>query len=178
MAQGLPQEYLDYLKRNVNWLERLGDSLHGVDERVDWVAKQVAQLEGLSELAPQLKQAVDSLREMGIAMPTQTQQVNLSYNLDPEQGVRLTDEVPFDGSITSVMFHFPRGCDGLVRMALGYASKQLAPTEGFLALNDATPVFPMSEQVKEGDTVWAIFENADLINAHNVSVAVTIQGAT
>ena len=175
-------EYLKYLQDNLTWLERLGDKLSGADERLDYA---VAQLDKLSQLlSPEtiatllrLTESIEELKEAGFAMPIKTEQIQFSQTLTPLQGVRLTDSVPIDGKITSITVHFPPGCAATVEIAFGYQTRQIIPYAGFLALDAATPVFPVSELVKRNEEVWCIMRNGDPINNHTPSVIVTIQGA-
>jgi len=182
MANELPQEYLDYLKRNLNVVEALGDKLTGTDERVDYLVAQLATLnkqlspETIASLA-RLPELVEELKEAGITMPTRTEQIQLSQTLLPQQGVRLTDTVPIDGKMTSVTLHFPPGCAAAVQVAFGYKTRQIIPFEGFIALDNATPVFPVSELVERNEELWCVMRNGDPINPHTPSVIVTIQGS-
>lgn len=109
-------------------------------------------------------------------MSIRTEQVVLSQTLQPLQGLKLEDDVPIDGKMISVVFSFPDGCDSLVNIAFGHGSEQICPSEGFIALNNATPVFPVSELVKKDDILWAVMENGDGANPHAVSVIATIVG--
>jgi len=169
---GLPEEYLEYLKQNVNALEKLGEKFSGTDERVDYVVKQQVQI----------IQAIQEITGVEI-MPAKTQQVNFQEVLPPLGGVRNEKYVPFDGKIVSLMFNFPDGCydavtgQFLVNMAFGHGSEQIFPNEGFLALNNVAPIFPVSELVKANDVLWVIMENADGANPHGVSISATIVGA-
>jgi len=177
----LPQEYLDYLTQNVNRLEALGDKFSGIDERVDYVVKQLEQLK-ISGAVDSLVGAVDRLEEMGITMPQRTEQITFARKLEPLQGLKLEENVPMDGKIISVLFNFPDGCydpvtgNYLVSMAVGHGTKQICPSEDMLGLNDATPVFPVNQRVKANDVLWAVMENADGLNPHGVSIIVTIVG--
>lgn len=172
----LPEEYLEYLKRSISSLEKFGDALTGVDERVDYVVRQLAELKITPETIAALTEAVDRLEEMGLVMPTRTEQLTFRETLEPLQGLKLEEVVPLDGKITSVTFHWPDGCDSLVDVTFGYASEQICPSEGTLALNDATPVFPVSQEVKKDDKLWTVMENGDGDNDHTISVIVTIEG--
>ncbi len=109
-------------------------------------------------------------------MAIKTEQVVLSQTLQPLQGLKLEDDVPIDGEMVSVVPHFPEGCKALVNIAFGHGLEQICPSEGFIALNDATPVFQVSELVKKGDVLWAIMENSDGENPHTVSVIATMVG--
>lgn len=168
----LPEEYLEYLKQNVNALERLGDKFLGTDERLDYVVKQQVQI----------IQAIQGIPGVEI-MPERTEQINFQEVLPALGGVRDEKYVPFDGKIISVMFNFPDGCydaatgQFLVSMAFGHGSEQIFPNDGFLALNNVAPIFPVSELVKAGDVLWVVMENADGLNPHGVSISPTIVGA-
>lgn len=171
----VPSEYIEYLKQNVNVLERLGDKFSGIDERVDYVVKQLAELK-ISEAVDSLVGVVDRLEEMGLAMPKSTEQIVFRETLAALQGVRIEEYAPFTGRITSAMFHFPNGCNALVDVAFGHGSKQILPNTGSLALNNATPVFPISVAVKESDVLWVTMKNGDAINPHTPSVTITMVG--
>ncbi|GAH94736.1 unnamed protein product [marine sediment metagenome] len=105
-----------------------------------------------------------------------TQQIVFEQTLAPLQGVRLENVVPLDGRIVSVGFHWPKGCNALVGMAVGHGYKQFMPTSGYLSLNDASPVYPTNEEAKREETVWCNLENHDGREQHNVSATVTIVG--
>jgi len=183
MAYELPEEYQKYLRENVSALGRLGDLFSGIDERVDYVVKQIAQLGLTEETISGLTGAVERLEEMGLAMPRRTEQVIFAERLQPLQGLKLEENVPVDGTIISLLFNFPAGCydsttgNFLVSMAFGHGTEQICPSEGSLALNNTTPVFPISQKVKENDTLWVVMENADGLNPHGVSIIATIVGA-
>jgi hypothetical protein len=111
-------------------------------------------------------------------MLERTEQVNFRQVLAALQGVRLTEIVPIDGIITSISLHFPLGCAALVNIAVGYQTKQILPMmQGFVALDNATPVYPINERVKKNDTLWCVMTNGDAINAHTPTVAITITEA-
>lgn len=178
----MANDYLQYLRENLTALERLGDKFSGADERIDYAVQLLTQLS--QQLSPetiatltQLTELVQELKEAGFAMPTRTEQIQFRQTLNPLQGVRLTDSVPIDGKITSVIIHWPGGCNAAVDIAFGYQTRQIIPFEGFLALDDATPVFPVSEMVKRYETLWCVMENGDPINPHIPSVIVTIEGS-
>jgi len=106
----------------------------------------------------------------------ETQQIVFQQTLQPNAGVRLEDLVPLNGAITSVTMHFPLNANGLVDIAFGHTYKQICPISGFIALNDACPVFPTSEACKREEAIWCIMDNHDGGAAHTVSCIVTIQG--
>ena len=178
--------YEDYLRENLSTLERLGDKFSGADDRLDYAVEQIQAIQtGLAaiEVKPetvaamqQLSGLLKELKEVGFVMPTQTQQIAFEYTLEPNQGVRLEDLIPLDGSIISVGFHWPRGCNALVDIAVGHGHKQFMPISGFLALNDTSPVYPTQENVKREETAWCIMNNHDGTERHHVSTTVTIAG--
>lgn len=177
MADGeLPEEYRKYREENINWLEQLGDKLTGVDERVDYVVMQLARLKLSEETIAKLVEAVEKLEEMGLATGVKTEHVVIPYTVAPLQDVKLEEDVPLTGKMIAVIPHFPDGCDALVDVAFGHGSEQICPGEGFLALNDATPVLPVSEYVKKNDTVWCYMGNGDAANPHSISVSAIIVG--
>lgn len=180
------EEYENYLRENLNALERIGDGLSGADERLDYAVKQLQAIQtGLAaiEVKPetvaamqQLSGLLQELKEVGFVMPTLTQQIAFDFDLAPNQGVRLEDLIPLDGNIISVGFHWPRGCNALVDIAVGHGYKQFMPISGFLALNNASPVYPTQEKVKREETAWCIMNNYDGSEHHHVAATVTIAG--
>jgi len=172
------EEYLEYLKETVSTLERLGDKFSGADERLDYAVKQILALQIKPETIAVLERLtglIEDLKEAGFVMPIQTQQINFHETVQPLTGVRLEEYIPLDGIISSVSLHFPGGCNALVDVAVGHSSKQFLPIGGFIALNDATPVYPTSEKVSRQETVWCVINNTDALQ-HTVSIAVTIEG--
>lgn len=105
-----------------------------------------------------------------------TEQVSFELALSPLEGMEVHKYVPIDGTIVSVGFHFPDGCDALVGAQFGHGKSQLFPNDGLLALNDASPVYPANEPVKFEDVLWVIAENGDGANPHTISVTATIIG--
>jgi len=173
------EEYEDYLRNNLNALERLGDKFGGVDERLDYVVQQLLDIQIKPETIAMLEKLsglIEDLKEVGYVMPVQTQQIVFEKPLGPLQGARLEDVISLDGKILSVGFHWPLGCNALVGMAVGHSSKQFMPIVGFLSLNDASPVYLTSEEAKRDETVWCIMENHDGRETHNISATVTIVG--
>ena len=175
------EEYLEYLRANLSALERLGDSFSGADDRLDYAVRQLLSIQQV--LSPALLARLESLaalygelKEAGFIMPKQTQQINFRYLVPAGQGIRATEEVPLDGIISSVCFHFPPGAMGWVQVAFGHGYKQIMPISGFLQLDDATPVFPASEVVHRNEEVWVIIQNTDGINPHTISVIATLEG--
>ncbi|GAI33092.1 unnamed protein product, partial [marine sediment metagenome] len=149
------EEYLDYLRKNLTQLEQVGDSLSGADERIDYAVRQLLTSQGkINELA----QLITELKEAGFVMPKQTQQINFRYTVPAGLGIRAEEQVPLDGIISSVCFHFPPGAEGWVQIAFGHGYKQIMPISGFLQLDDATPIFPASEVVSRNEIIWVVIQ--------------------
>jgi len=168
------EEYLDYLKANVSQLERLGDSFSGADDRLDYAVKELLAIRPAIET---LSSLITELKEAGFVMPLMTQQIVFQQTLQPNQGIRLEDLVPLDGAIVSVTMHFPFNCNGNVDVAFGHGYKQICPISGFIALNDACPVFPTHETCKREETIWCVIDNHDGGAAHTIACIATIEGS-
>ena len=104
-----------------------------------------------------------------------TQQVVFRQTILPLAGCKVEDECQFDGVITSVGFHFPQGCSGLVSVVGGHSGERCFPRRGDFSLDDASPVFSCYEPVSLGEILWAQMENTDGSNSHTVSMIFTIQ---
>ena len=146
------------------------EELTSIDERVDYVHNQVA--------AAQL--ALNKLLEKE-GMPSMTaitRDVNLRVTLLPNQGQRITQPSPLTGRMVQLIPHFPDGCDALVDMAIGHKDTWIYPhrVDTYVALNDATPVLTVDEPIAKGEEVWMIARNADGVNQHAISCAITIIG--
>jgi len=107
-----------------------------------------------------------------------TRQVRFKETLELLEGIEVEARCPLEGEITSVTIHWPEGCDALVDIAVGHDGTFLCPNEPdtFLALNNATPTFPMKEPVVWDERLWAIIQNTDDSNPHTVSIIITIVG--
>ena len=172
------EDYQRYLQENLSSLERLGDKFSGADERLDYAIKQILALQIKPEaivVLERLAGLIEDLKEAGFVMPMQTQQINFHETVQPLTGIRVEEYIALDGRISSVSLHFPGGCNALVDIAVGHSSKQFLPIGGFIALNDATPVYPVSEMVSRQEAVWCIINNTDALQ-HTVSIAITIEG--
>lgn len=108
-------------------------------------------------------------------MATEVTQIRIQQNLAALAGGRFAERCPWKAQMTSICFHFPPGCVGVVDVAAGHGNKQAFPQEGFIALDDATPVFPVVENVPAGALLWAEIQNGDAINAHQITVIFTLQ---
>jgi len=102
-------------------------------------------------------------------------QVSIQGVLAALTGNRFFAVAPWKALMTSICFHFPPGCNALVDVAAGHLAKQAFPQQGFLALDNATPVFPVHEELIAGEQLWAEIRNGDAINPHTLTVIFTLQ---
>lgn len=102
-------------------------------------------------------------------------EINFRDTVQPGRGIRTTRSWNQDGKITQVMFHFPPGSAGLVEVKLLKDEKPFYPSEGYLALDNATPVYytDVGYYAKEPLTVEVL--NRDGINPHTPTVTVVIR---
>jgi len=107
-----------------------------------------------------------------------SQQLIFTRNVLAGQGVKITQDSPLKGTVVEVMEHFPPGCNALVDVMVGRSSKQFVPQSGYIALDNATPIFrSINEPVNENESVWVEMRNRDAMNPHNITVTVTIEAA-
>ncbi len=175
----LPEEYLQYLRENIDKIEIVTDRLGGADERLDYVVNQIEQLP-LADI-PLLKMSIESLVSalevagIEVEMPGEIREIRIEQNVAALQGVILTQEAPFDGFIREVKIHWPPGAAGLVSVRVGYRTKQFLPFEGFLALDNVTPTYPFNEYVQHTENIFVEIQNADAANAHRITVMLNIR---
>ena len=105
----------------------------------------------------------------------ETTQVSIQQQVAPLQGGIFVRNCPWDATITSVTMHFPAGCNALVDVAAGHSNIRVCPNEGFIALDDATPVMPVRETVRAGEELFVEIRNGDAINPHTISVIMTLE---
>lgn len=101
--------------------------------------------------------------------------VNFFESVPAGTGLRTTRSLNYDGTITHVMFHFPPGSNGLVKVRLLKDEKPFYPNDGFLSLDDSTPIFYMVVQYYAKEPLTVEVQNTDGINAHAPTVTVTIR---
>ena len=147
------------------------EELTSIDERVDYVHGQVAQIQV----------ALDRLLEVrGVEpMVTITRNVNLPLTLQPLTGNRIERPSPLTGRIVQIIPHWPDGCNALVDMAVGHGEgvwifPNLVDT--YAALNDATPVLVVSEAISKGEQLWMIGRNGDAVNVHAINCTFVVMG--
>lgn len=154
----LPDSYLDYLQANTTQLERFGDRFTTVDERVDYMVRQIDALAGVRE--PEVMT---------------TSQIRFQETLAPLTGDTFIEKCPWPAVCTSILLHFPPGCNGLVDVMIGHSNTQVCPRQGHVSLDAATPVIPIFELVGEGEPIWVTIANADAANPHTITIILTLQ---
>jgi hypothetical protein len=170
------EEYLEYLRRNVSLLERLGDRLSGTDERVDYAVRQIlSQQAKLDSLSVAVSNIAERLGVEVIVPERKVEQIKFSYTVQPLQAVKLIENAPFAGTIRQVVIHWPDGCNALVDVRVGHGNKQFCPNEGFLALNDATPSFDFEEPVDDHEEIWVEIANGDSAYEHSITATVSLE---
>lgn len=109
--------------------------------------------------------------------PKITRQIKFRETVAGLTGMEVEEVCPLTGKITSIMLHYPDGCDALVDIAVGHGEVWLIPTERgeYQAFNDATPVIPIEEPVFWGERLWAMIDNGDAL-PHTPSITITMVG--
>jgi hypothetical protein len=102
-------------------------------------------------------------------------EINFRETVQPGQGLRVTKSYREGGKITQVMFHFPSGCNALVRMRLQKDGHPFYPVKGHLALNDATPVYYVQADYYPNEPLELEVLNQDSVNPHTVTCTVVIR---
>lgn len=165
--------YDDEIRRKTTPFERLGDTFNTANERMDYLVKLIADSD-----IPGLKRSIDSLASMGgpsMITPTETTQIRFQETMAVLTGDRFFYTCPWNALNTNITMHFPSGCNALVDVAVGHSDKQTYPRTNFIALNDASPVFIVSELISDKEPIWVEIRNADGGNAHTISVILTLQ---
>jgi hypothetical protein len=168
MALELPEEYLEYLKQNVGFLERLGDALSGADERLDYAIKKQG------EILERLKSLMENAGIEVKGMPENIREFRIQQTVPAATGVILNQMPPFDGYIREVKIHWPPGCNAFVDVRVGHGTKQFCPFEGFLSLDAVTPTYPFNEYVEHTENIWVEIQNTDGGNPHTISVMINM----
>ena len=102
-------------------------------------------------------------------------ELNFRETVQPGLGRRVTQSFREAGKITQVMFHFPGGCNALVSMRLLKDLHPFYPIRGYLALNDATPVYYVQADYYANEPITIEILNQDAVNPHTVSCTVVIR---
>lgn len=108
-------------------------------------------------------------------MVADEKQLNFSQTALAGQGYLLKQSYPRAGKITEIIFHFPPGCNALVDMALFKDGRPFYPLNGYLALNDATPVCYVEAPYYINEPLELEIRNRDGGNSHSVTCTVTIR---
>lgn len=182
MTLELPEEYKEYLRQTTGFLERASDALTTVDERANYIVAQLQQilLGGVpSEVAENISKLIDVTERLaaaqGVQMIGRTEEIVFQQLVLGGVGVRLVQPTPFHGYIVKILRHWPVGANALVDVACGYGNMRLLPASGFVALDDATPVFDgLRCEVQDGELLWVEIENHDAL-AHTISVTFTLE---
>lgn len=160
-------EYKDIPKGLFDWLI-------STDERIDRVHEELVK--GMGTVQKMIA-ALPGAEEVPVPGKV-TKQVKFKETLEPLAGIEVDARCPLEGEIISITMHWPDGCDALVDIASGHDGTFLCPNEPdtFLALNNATPTFPIREPVAWDERLWAIIQNTDDTEKHTVSIIITIVG--
>ena len=107
-------------------------------------------------------------------------EIDFRETVQPGAGVTVTKRFGFAGKITQVMFHFPPGCAApvvgpLVDVRLEKGKRFFYPRTGYIALDDATPVYQPNVDYSKYEALDFTVRNRDAINPHTVSCAVVIR---
>lgn len=169
-------EYEEFVKK-IPIPERVSEPFTAIDNRLDFLGPKVVDL---VHRIGRIESALATLGVEGvIAMPKKIEQILFSYNLTiagtPTSGVMLNEYTPFGGHIKEVSPHWPDGCNALVDVRVGHGVKQFCPSEGFLALNDATPTYFFNEPVEDHEEIWVEMRNRDGINPHSITVTISVE---
>ena len=79
------------------------------------------------------------------------EQIPFSHTLTPGETLTLREYAPFAGYITFVSIHWPSGCAATVDVAVVHGLTQFCPREGYLALDDATPIYEFGKRIHVDD---------------------------
>ena len=105
-------------------------------------------------------------------------ELNFRETVQPGAGVRVTKSYFLAGRITKAMFSFPPGCNALVDAKLEKDMKPFYPINGFLALDDATPVYHTSVGYYAKEPLTVEIRNRDEVNPHTITCTVVIRFKT
>jgi len=127
-----------------------------------------------------LEQRLDQLDERIAALAKRpritTMTVNLSYTVDPLVGVSVEEHCPVTGEAVELLLGFPDGCQDLVDLKVSYKGFQVYPSEGTVALNDASPVVKIKRFVEKGQPFRAEIDNYDDTYEHHITVIAVVEG--
>lgn len=101
--------------------------------------------------------------------------INFFETVPPASGIRVVKSLCYNGKITHVMFHFPPGMNGLVDVRLLKDEKPFYPSNGYLTLDDSTPIYYMNVDYYRKEPLTVEIQNRDAVNTHSPTVTVTIR---
>ncbi|MBA7641911.1 hypothetical protein ES703_49597 [subsurface metagenome] len=107
-------------------------------------------------------------------------EINFRETVQPGAGISVIRNFSQAGKITKVMFHFPPGCAApdigpLVDMRLEKDRKPFYPMQGFLAMDNATPVYHTSVAYYAREPLTLTIQNRDGEYPHTVTCTVVIR---
>jgi len=102
-------------------------------------------------------------------------ELNFRETVPPGQGLSVTRNYSQAGKITKVMFSFPPGTTTLCDARLDKDAKPFYPMNGFLALDNATPVYHTSVDYYAREPLTLTIRNRDAENPHTITCTVVIR---
>lgn len=102
-------------------------------------------------------------------------EINFRETVQPSQGVSVTRSFGFAGKITKVMFSFPPGTTSLCDARLEKDMKPYYPLQGYLALDNATPVYHTSVAYYAHEPLTLTLRNRDEEYEHTITCTVVIR---
>lgn len=102
-------------------------------------------------------------------------QIDFRETVGVGQVISVTKDFFTAGRITQIMFHFPPGASGLLDMRLLKDGKQMYPNKGYIALDDATPVYYVSAEYYPHEPLTVEFRNRDDTYEHTGTCSVVIR---
>jgi len=118
----------------------------------------------------------NALRQQGpLGVSNRTRQVVISESVGTGKRVRLRENSPVPGAITSLSLKFPDGVQGNVEAAVEVKGNRVLPSSGdFVTLNQDLPVFPFEEEVSKGDDIDLVVENKDPVHSHKITLIANV----
>jgi len=107
-----------------------------------------------------------------------TRTVEIEETVPPATGYKLRETSPLTGKITQLMFIFPSGPSGLLRVSFSKNNVQIVPQEGMIGeeLDGITYPMTVDEPVNFNDNLYLKVENYDSRWPHGIHLLVTIVG--
>lgn len=105
-------------------------------------------------------------------------EINFRETVPVASGMTVTRNFSQAGKITKVMFSFPPGTQALCDARLEKDLKPFYPFNGFLALDNATPVYHTSVDYYAREPLTLILQNRDANWPHTITCTVVIRFKT